>query len=95
MKKIITKFLAITARKIVSKYNPRVIGISGSVGKTGVKEIVKLVLKNKFRVRASIKNYNNELGLPLTIVGLESPGKSLWGWLNIFYQAWKNYRPCQ
>lgn len=89
MKKIIMKSLATLARLIVKKYKPKVIGITGSVGKTSTKEMLSNVLANKFRVRSSIKNYNNEFGLPLTIIGLESPGKNIFGWLKIFFEAEK------
>ncbi|MFA5643949.1 MAG: Mur ligase family protein [Patescibacteria group bacterium] len=87
MKKIILKILAIFARAIIKKYKPKIVGITGSVGKTGTKEFITLVLSNRFRVRSSIKNYNNEFGLPLSIIGRESPGKNFWGWLKVFYEA--------
>ncbi len=89
MKKIVIKLLALFSRRIIKKYQPKVIGISGSIGKTGVKEYIEFILKNKFRVRASIKNYNNEFGLPLSIIGISSPGKNIWGWLKVFGQALK------
>jgi len=80
MKKIVIKLLACFSTKIIKKYQPKVVGITGSVGKTGAKTYIEFVLQNKFRVRASIKNYNNEFGLPLSIIGLVSPGKSFIGW---------------
>jgi len=83
MKKILQFILKTMARLVLSKYRPEVIGISGSVGKTSTKEAVYAVLKNKFNTRRSLKNYNNELGLPLTILGIDSPGKSLGGWLKV------------
>ncbi|MDD3711261.1 MAG: Mur ligase family protein [Patescibacteria group bacterium] len=89
MKKIIMKVLAFWAKMIIRKYQPKVIGITGSVGKTSTKEVVASILAHKFRVRASIKNYNNEFGLPLSIIGLESPGKNLWGWLKVFFKIKK------
>lgn len=64
--KIILKFLA---KRTISKYQPGIIGITGSVGKTSTKEAVYTVLRNFRRVRSSAKNFNNELGLPLTILG--------------------------
>lgn len=87
MKKIIHKFLRHYAIKILKKYKPFVIGITGSVGKSSTKEAIYVVLKNHFRVRRSLKNYNNEIGVPLTILGRLSPGKSLAGWLRVFWMA--------
>lgn len=49
----------------------KVIGVTGSVGKTSTKEIIASVLVEGFRVQKTIGNYNNEIGLPLTILGLE------------------------
>lgn len=89
MKKIIMKLLAILARMIIKKYNPKVIAVTGSVGKTSSKEMIADVLANKFRVRSSIKNYNNEFGLPLTIIGLESPGKNILAWFKVLWRAKK------
>lgn len=87
MKKILSLILKIISKLILHKYNPRIVGITGSVGKTSAKEAVNLVLSSRFRVRSSIKNYNNELGLPLTIIGIESAGRSLGGWIRILSKA--------
>ena len=89
MKRIVIKLLACFSKKIIKKYQPKVIGITGSVGKTGTKTYIEFVLQNKFRVRASIKNYNNEFGLPLSIIGIISPGKNIWGWFKVFGRALK------
>jgi UDP-N-acetylmuramoyl-tripeptide--D-alanyl-D-alanine ligase len=89
MKKIMMKVLAFWAKAIIRKYHPKVIGITGSVGKTSTKEVTAFVLAHKFRVRASIKNYNNEFGLPFSIIGVESPGKNIWGWIQVFWKIKK------
>lgn len=88
MKQLITKILAILAQRILRAYRPRVIGITGSVGKTSVKDAIAFVLRNHASVRASIKNFNNELGVPLTIIGVaDSPGRSLFRWCSVFLRA--------
>ncbi|MDD2646922.1 MAG: UDP-N-acetylmuramoyl-tripeptide--D-alanyl-D-alanine ligase [Patescibacteria group bacterium] len=87
MKKILHKILRFFAKKVLNKYQPIIIGITGSVGKSATKEAVYYVLKNFRRVRRSLKNYNNEIGVPLTILGRMSPGKNLAGWLRVFWLA--------
>ena len=48
----------------------RVIGVTGSVGKTSTKELTASVLRRRFRTLASQGNLNNEQGLPLTLLEL-------------------------
>lgn len=45
-----------------------VVGITGSVGKTSTKEMIASVLSQKYRVLKTEGNYNNEIGLPLTVL---------------------------
>jgi len=89
MKKILQFKLKFWSRLILNKYQPVVIGITGSIGKTSAKEAIYEVLRDKLRVRTSFKNYNNEIGLPLTIIGRESPGRDLFGWAGVFLTALK------
>lgn len=89
MKKLIQFKLKLLAKMILAKYQPEIIGVTGSVGKTSTKEAVYTVLNTKFKARRSVKNYNNEIGLPLTVIGKDSPGKSILGWLLVFLQAAK------
>lgn len=49
----------------------KVVGVSGSVGKTSTKEIVASVLAAKYKVHKTVGNYNNEIGLPLTVLDIE------------------------
>ena len=47
-----------------------VVGITGSVGKTSTKEMIASVLAQKYCVHKTAGNFNNEIGLPLTVFGL-------------------------
>ncbi len=55
------------------KFNPVVVGVTGSNGKTTTKDMLKALLLSKYRVVATPGNYNNIVGLPLTLFEI-SPG---------------------
>ncbi len=52
------------------KFNIRLIGITGSVGKTTTKDFVSLVMSKRFKTLKTQKNFNNEIGLPMTLFNL-------------------------
>lgn len=86
------QILKILSSAILRKYRPFIIGITGNVGKTSTKEAAFCVLSRKFgveKIRKSEKNYNNEIGAPLTIIGAESGGKNIFKWFLVFGRAIK------
>lgn len=83
LKRTIENILKVYAHAIVKRRRPWVVGVTGSIGKTSTKEIIAKVLARRWSVRQSQKNYNNELGVPLTILGLETGGRSIIAWLGI------------
>ncbi len=54
-----------------SLYNIPVVGITGSVGKTSARDMIASIVATKYKVWKTQGNYNNHLGLPLTILGLK------------------------
>ncbi len=64
------KALQIAARFWRRKLDLRVIGVTGSVGKSTTKEMIAEVLGQRYRTAKNPGNLNNEIGLPLTVLGL-------------------------
>ena len=69
-KKIIITIITWQSRLILKKYKPKIIAVTGSVGKTSTKDAIFTVLSKFKIVRKSEKSFNSEIGLPLTILGV-------------------------
>jgi UDP-N-acetylmuramoyl-tripeptide--D-alanyl-D-alanine ligase len=89
MRKFVESSLANAAKAVIAREKPEIIGITGSVGKSSAKEAISAVLGKRFRVRSSPKNFNTEIGLPLSVLDLPTGGKSALAWLGILLKAWK------
>lgn len=59
------------ARGVRRKWGGRVVGVTGSTGKTTTKELIAAVLATQLNVHRSAANLNNQFGVPLTLLGLE------------------------
>ncbi|PEE40031.1 UDP-N-acetylmuramoyl-tripeptide--D-alanyl-D-alanine ligase [Bacillus pseudomycoides] len=59
------------AKSYRDQLDVKVIGVTGSNGKTSTKDIVTSLLATKFKVQKTEGNFNNHIGLPLTILSLE------------------------
>jgi len=86
-KKLLEKILRFMAFVVLKKYHPIIVGITGSVGKSSTKEAIALVVSRAYSVRKAEGNYNNEIGVPLTIIGAKSGGSSLFAWVKVLF-AW-------
>ena len=59
------------ARYYLQKVNPTVVGITGSNGKTTTKDMIAAVLSKRFNVYKTQANFNNEIGVPMTILEMQ------------------------
>src|SRR3989344_8201223 len=76
LKKIIVLILTLEAKAVLARFKPKIVAITGSVGKTSAKDAIAVVLATKFSTRKSEKSFNSEIGAPPTILGLPN------GWDN-------------
>lgn len=58
------------AKSYLEKINPKVVGITGSNGKTTTKDMMASVLETTFKVHKTQGNYNNHIGVPYTILSM-------------------------
>ena len=82
LKKFVITILTWEARLVLKKYKPKIVAITGSVGKTSTKDAVFTVLSKHFFTRKSEKSFNSEIGVPLTILGLPNGWNNPFIWLN-------------
>ncbi len=86
-KNLVSGLLALLARAILWRYRPKIVMVTGSVGKTSTKDAVAAVLSTRFFVRKSEKSFNSEFGVPFTILGVRNPwGKPL-AWISVIKSA--------
>ena len=71
-KKIISLIITCEAILIIRKYKPKIIAVTGSVGKTSTKDAIFAVMSSSFFVRKSEKSFNSDIGIPLTILGCQN-----------------------
>ncbi len=90
--KLLTIILTSIAKSYLKIYKPRIIAITGNVGKTSTKNAINVVLQKKYIVRSSGGNLNNELGVPLTILGdyaenYYSQGGTILFWAKVIFKG--------
>ncbi len=84
-KKLVAKLLKLEARLVLRKYKPRIVAVTGSVGKTSTKDAIYSVVSKGVYARKSQKSFNSEIGLPLTVLGQPNAWRNPLRWIeNLF-----------
>lgn len=98
LKAIIVSIVTFQAKLVLKKYKPTIVIVTGSVGKTSMKDAVADVLTQQFFIRKSQKSFNSETGVPLTILGCENPWNNHVLWTKVIVEGFlliftKNHYP--
>lgn len=90
IKRTIVALLAASAKRAVRREKPVIIAITGSFGKSSAKEATAIAMgvrESGSQVRASLKNYNNEFGVPFTVLDVQAPGRDIVKWLKVLWRT--------
>jgi len=98
LRNIVIAIITWEARTVLRKYKPRIIAVTGSVGKTSTKDAIYAALQNSFFIRKSQKSFNSEFGMPLTILGCDSGWNNPLAWIRNIFEGlalilFKNHYP--
>ena len=80
-KKIVVTILTFEAKVLLRRTKPQIIAVTGSVGKTSIKDSIFEVFKGRVHVRKSEKSFNSEIGVPLSVLGLPNAWNNPFLWL--------------
>jgi UDP-N-acetylmuramoyl-tripeptide--D-alanyl-D-alanine ligase len=78
---IVVRILIAEAAILLRRQKPKVIAITGSVGKTSTKDAIYAAIKNNIYARKSEKSFNSDIGVPLTVLGLPNAWNNPFMWL--------------
>ncbi len=78
VRSLIETILRFESRLVLLRYKPKVVAVTGSVGKTSAKDMLYAVLQSAYFTRKSEKSFNSDIGIPLAILGCPN------GWNNPF-----------
>lgn len=80
-KKVVVSILNFEAKILLARHKPKIIAITGSVGKTSIKDAIYSILKKKYPTRKSDKSFNSDIGVPLTVLGLPNAWSNPFFWI--------------
>jgi len=87
MKVLLKPILKIITILIIKKYQPLIIAVTGSVGKTSTKDGIYTSFSNLFSMEKSVGNLNTEFGAPLVFFKVNKSGENLKEWILIILKG--------
>lgn len=91
MKQIVTYLLERQAKQLIKKFKPKIVAVTGSVGKTSTKLGIATVLSERYKVLAHYGSYNVPLSVPLAMFNIKVPSnvRSPFAWWGVLRQMKK------
>lgn len=86
---IILSIITAEAKAVLKKFKPRIIAVTGSVGKTSTKDAIYTALRNSLSIRKSAKSFNSDFGVPLTILDRDNAWNNPLGWIMTIFAGLK------
>lgn len=88
-KQIVIYLLTQEARAVLKEYKPKIIAITGTVGKTSTRDAVYAALSQFEFAWRSPKSFNSEFGIPLTILGAKNPTNptDVLAWIKVLFEG--------
>lgn len=80
-KKVIISILTFEAKVLLRRKKPMIIAITGSVGKTSTKDAIYTAIKDHVHARKSQKSFNSDIGVALSVLGLDNAWNNPILWL--------------
>lgn len=87
IRRVVVFILTAEARAVFKRHRPRVILVTGGVGKTLTKDAIYRALSGQFFVRQNEERYGGDLGIPLAILGLGNGWNNPFRWFTNFIEG--------
>lgn len=79
--------LRVLAQATLKVHKPKIIAVTGNIGKTSSKDAIFAAISDTYSARKSYKSFNSEIGVPLTILGEENQWSNPFGWILLFARS--------
>lgn len=81
LRNLLISAITAEARLALVFHRPKVIAVTGNLGKTSAKDAIFAAVSGHFRARKSAKSFNSEIGVPLSILGCDNPWSNPLRWI--------------
>lgn len=86
-KQFVVFMLRVLAQATLRIHKPKIIAVTGNIGKTSSKDAIFAAISSTYTARKSYKSFNSEIGVPLTILGEDNQWSNPFGWLALFARS--------